>query len=58
MQISKGVDCSCPNCKAELASVETYAVVGQDVPNINDCPDCGETFEVRDNLDGTFNITS
>jgi len=56
MNIDNGDMCQCPSCGEEVGAVETLAVVGQPVPHINDCPDCGEPFEVRDNQDGTFNV--
>lgn len=58
MQVNKKDDIDCPNCKTELGAVEKFAVTGQPVPHISDCPECGESFEVRDNEDGTFNVTS
>lgn len=58
MQVNKGEDICCPNCGDELGPVEKYASEGEEIAHINDCPECGETFEVRDNCDGTFNVTT
>jgi predicted RNA-binding Zn-ribbon protein involved in translation (DUF1610 family) len=56
MNVKKGDLCICPNCGEALDLVENHAVLGQPVPHINDCPECGEPFEVRDNADGSFNV--
>lgn len=50
-------DICCPMCKVELGPVEDYASDEKDVPNISDCDDCNEPFEVIAYTDGTFNVT-
>lgn len=56
MQVNKEQSIHCPCCKRELGPVEAFADTTEDIGNINDCPECGESFEVRDNKDGTFEV--